>query len=338
MLDDRFYVSRGPLAIADLIEGLEVSLPDPKFLDEQIAYPAPLKGAGPQSIVFLGSKKNIAHLAACNATACFVTDALSVHVGAQHIIPLITKTPRAHFARAMSLLGAQMNIDDGATAYVSDTARVHPSAVIGAGARLGPDVVVGPNSVIGAGVELGDTSEIGPNVTIEAAIIGVNCTIKAGAVIGGRGFGVDHDANGLIDIPHFGRVIIGDNVSIGANSCIDRGQLGDTVLGNNVKLDNLVQIGHNVSIGNGSRLAAQVGISGSCIIGQDVMIGGSVGMADHIEIGDNAHIAGRAGVMRNIPAGQYWGGTPAQPMKDFMREVAVTRKLARRPKKDSDET
>jgi len=333
VLDDRFYVSHGPLNISDIIEGLEVTLPDPKFLDEVITHAAQLCGAAPQSLVFLSSKKALAQLETCKATACFVTEELSAHVGAKHIIPIISKTPRAHFARAMSRLGRlkTMNASEG-TAKISSSAQVDKSAIIGAGAIVADGVIIGPNCVIGPAVEIGPGSVLAANVSLEAAIVGKNCVIKAGAVIGSRGFGVDSDENGPIDIPHFGRVIVGDGVSIGANSCVDRGQIGDTVLGDNVKIDNLVQIGHNTHIGEGSRLAAQTGISGSCNIGKNVMMGGSVGLADHVTIGDNVHIAARSGVMKDIPAGEYWGGTPAQPTKDFMREVAMMRKLSRKPK------
>lgn len=338
MLDDRFYVSNGPLTIADLIEGLEAVLPDPQFLDETITHLAGLDGAASGSLVFLGSKKSLTSLETCNATACFVTEKLAGHVGAQHIIPLITKTPRAHFARAMARMGAPKPLEGTQAAQIASTADVHKSAIIGAGAVIGEGVIVGPNVVIGCGVRIGAGCVIEANAVINTALIGETCTVKAGVVIGGRGFGVDKDELGTIEISHFGRVIMGNNVQVGANSCVDRGQVGDTVLADNVKLDNLVQIGHNVEIGEGSRLAAQIGISGSCKIGRNVMMGGGVGIADHIVVGDNVHIAARAGVMNDIPEGEYWGGTPAQPMRDFMREVAMSRKLARKIKKTSDET
>jgi len=124
---------------------------------------------------------------------------------------------------------------------------------------------------------------------------------------------------------------------IGANSCVDRGQLGDTRLGDDVKIDNLVQVAHNVEIGQGSRIAALGGISGSCKIGRNVMLGGAVGIADHISIGDNANIAAGSGIMKDIPSGEYWGGSPAQPMKSYMREVATMRRLARKSRNIKNE-
>lgn len=338
MLDDRFYVSHGPLTVADLIEGLEVTLPDPKFLDETISHAARLETAQPGSVTFLGSKKSIAELENSKATACFVAESLSHYVGAKHIIPLISRHPRAHYARAIARLGTPKTLETTqGQAKIASSAIVHSSVIIGADAVIGEHVTIAPNCVIGPGVVIGTGCRIEANVSIQATVIGDRCTIKAGAVIGGRGFGVDKDENGTLDIPHFGRVRIGHSVAIGANSCIDRGQMGDTILGDDVKVDNLVQIAHNVEIGNGSRLAAFTGVSGSCIIGRNVMMGGAVGLADHLEIGDNAQIAARSGVMHNIPEGEVWGGTPAQPIKDWMRAVAMTRKLGRKTKKSSND-
>ena len=177
-----------------------------------------------------------------------------------------------------------------------------------------------------------DRSNIGSHTTLECCIIGEHCTIKPGARIGTSGFGMDADENGIIDLPHFGRVIVGDRVSIGAQTTIDRGQLGDTIIGDDVKIDNLVQIAHNVTIGAGSMIAGLVGISGSCVIGQGVLMGGSVGLADHITVGDGARLAARAGVMHNVPAGETWSGIPAVPIRDHMRMIAATKKMIAKKK------
>jgi len=335
VLDERFFIKLGPISIADIIAGLEAELPDPKFLDEMIESFSEIAGAKPGAVTFLSSKKGLSALENCKATACFTTEKFAGEVGAKHILPIITKTPRAHFARAVQKLAAKKQIHkDAGEAKIAKTAVVHTSAVIGAGAIIADHVNIGPNVVIGPSVSIGAGSQIGPNVSLECALIGEQCVIKAGAVIGGRGFGVDRDTSGLVDIPHYGRVIIGARVSIGANSCIDRGQLGDTVVGDDVKIDNLVQIAHNVTLGVGCMIAGHTGISGSCKIGKNVVMGGGVGLADHIEIGDNVQIAARSGVMHNIPSGEVWGGIPAQPIKDFMRLVAATRKLAKKPKRD----
>ena len=329
MLDKRFYTSQGPIPIATLIEGLEAKLPDPKFSEELISAASELAGSAPGSVTFLTSKKGLPALETAKATACFVTQDLAGEVGARHIIPIVSKTPRAHFARVMSRLisvnTAQNQLGSGS---IAANAVVHPSAVIGPGAEIGERVYISPNVVVGPSVRVGAGSHIGANVCIEFSILGENCVIKPGAVIGGRGFGVASDETGIIDIAHFGRVIIGDNVSIGSNSCIDRGQLGDTVIGDNVKIDNLVQVGHNVKLGHNCMIAGQTGISGSCTIGNNVVMGGAAGLADHLVIGDDVQIAARSGVMHNIPAGEVWGGIPAQPIREFMRMVAASRKLA----------
>ena len=210
---------------------------------------------------------------------------------------------------------------------------IHPTTVISETAEIGADVKIGPYVVIGPGVVIGAGSQIESHVTIECAHLGSNCRIKAGACIGTSGFGVDADEKGIFDLPHVGRTILGDDVSIGCQSTIDRGFIGDTILGNDVKIDNLVQVAHNVTIGEGSMLAGHVGISGSCTIGKNVLMGGSVGLADHITVGDGARLAARAGVMHNIPAGETWSGIPAMPIRDHMRLISATRKLAAAKKK-----
>ena len=335
MIDTRFYIPRGPLTLAELIDGLAASLPDAKFGDEMISSGAILAESQAGQICFLDNKRHKDQAATAKATACFVTERLAELVGAQHIIPIITKSPRAHFARAMERLATRKTLasSEGA-AKIAKTAKVHSSAVIGAGAIIEEGVEISPYAIIGPGVQIGANTVIGPHVDIRCAIIGQGCKIKPSAVIGGAGFGVTGDENGMLDIPHLGRVIIGDRVSIGSQSCVDRGQIGDTILGNDVKLDNLVQIAHNCTIGDGTVIAGHSGIAGSCTVGKGVQMGGNVGLADHITVGDGVSIAARSGVMNNIPDGEVWAGIPAMPFRDFMRFVNVVRKLSQKPKKD----
>jgi len=329
VVDNRFYGTSPAFTLAEVIEGLAVERPNSSFLNEEISNVATLDKSRPGDISYLGSKKNLSALHTAKATACFVTHELAPHVGAAHIIPLVTEFPRAHLSRVTSKLVIQKKLMAlGDPANISETADIHPTAYIGSGAIIGENVSIAPYVVIGPDVVIGDGTSIESHVQIECALIGENCQIKSGAVIGGRGFGVDNDENGIVDIAHIGRVIIKDHVQIGAKSCVDRGQLGDTYLGNDVKLDNLVQIGHNVQIGDATLIAAQTGISGSCTIGKGVLMGGSVGLADHITIGDGVKIAARSGVMHDIPAGEYWGGIPALPIKTYFRMVSATRKLA----------
>ena len=335
MFDTRFYIPRGPLSLAELIEGFAAELPDAKFEDEMISSGAILSQSQPGHICFLDNKRHKDQALTAKATACFVTERLAETIGAQHIIPIITKTPRAHFARAIERLAVSKNLSSSeGAAKIAKSAKIHSSVVIGAGAIIEEGVEIGPYTVIGPGVHIGANSSIGSHVDIHCTVMGKGCKIKSSVVIGGSGFGVTGDENGLVDIPHLGRVIIGNYVSIGSQSCFDRGQIGDTLIGSNVKVDNLVQIAHNCSIGDGTVIAGHVGISGSCQVGKNVQMGGNVGIADHIIVGDEASIAARSGVMHNIPAGEVWSGIPAMPIREHMRVVSATRKLIQKPKKD----
>lgn len=325
MVDPRFYSDLGPLPLGDLIKGLAVILPDPKFFDEPIKSVAKLHGSRTGDITFIADRKALAQLEDASATACFVPEGLANDVAARHILPLSSKYPKAHLSRVTNRL--HMPKIHGEAPVIDKTAQIHPSAVIGFGAVIARDVVIGPHAVIGVGVHIGAGTIVEAGAKVSFAALGPECYIKADAVIGGRGFGVSGDEGGLVDIAHIGRVIIGARVSVGSGTCIDRGQLGDTVLGDDVKLDNLVQIGHNVHLGSRTLIAAQTGISGSCVIGADVIIGGAVGIADHLTIGNRAQITARSGVMHNIPAGERWGGVPAMPMRDFLKTIAATRKL-----------
>jgi UDP-3-O-[3-hydroxymyristoyl] glucosamine N-acyltransferase len=334
MIDARFYISSGPITLADLVEGMAAELPDAKFGEEEVSAGGILSKSLPGQICFLDNKRRKDQALTAKATACFVTDRLADIIGEQHIIPIITKTPRAHFARAMQKMATPkiLATAEGA-AKIARSAHVHNTAVIGAGAIIEEGVEIAPYAVIGPGVHIGAGTVIGSHADIRCAVIGKDCKIKPSAVIGGAGFGVTGDEHGMLDIPHLGRVIMGDRVSIGSQSCIDRGQIGDTIIGDDVKIDNLVQIAHNCHIGKGTVIAGHTGISGSCHVGEGVQMGGNVGLADHLTIGDGASIAARAGVMHDIPAGEVWSGIPAMPIREHMRLVSATRKLIQKPKK-----
>ena len=334
MIDTRFYISLGPFSLADLIEGLAAELPDPKFGEEDVSSGGVLSESLPGQICFLDNKRHKKQALTAKATACFVTERLADIIGAQHIIPIVTKTPRAHFARAMSKMASLKTLaaSEG-DAKIAKSARVHNSAVIGAGAVIEEGVEIAPYAIIGPGVHIGAGTIIGSHADISCAVIGNNCKIKPSAVIGGAGFGVTGDEKGMFDIPHLGRVLLGDRISIGSQSCVDRGQIGDTVIGDDVKIDNLVQVAHNCMIGEGTVIAGHTGISGSCVVGKGVQMGGNVGLADHVKVGDGASIAARAGVMHDIPADEVWSGIPAMPIREHMRLVTATRKLIQKPKK-----
>jgi UDP-3-O-[3-hydroxymyristoyl] glucosamine N-acyltransferase len=227
---------------------------------------------------------------------------------------------------------------------------VDPAAEIGEGVRLGANVVVGPGTeigdgthigphvVVGRGVAIGRGCEIAGNSVIACAYIGDRVTILPGAQIGQPGFGFASGAAGHIKIPQLGRVIIQDRVEIGAGVTIDRGALGDTVIGEGTKIDNLVQIGHNTQIGRHCVIVAQVGISGSCEIGDFVVLAGQVGVSDHAKIGSGARLGGKSGVLmgQQVESGRDYGGIPAKPVRDWLREIAAVSALARKPKRGSE--
>ncbi len=333
MSDSPFYDSAGPFSLGELLSGLNVEpLISSALLDEIIHRPSDLRDAISGTITFLANAKHKTDLTGSKATACFTTEKLASDVSEQSIIPLISSTPRAHFARVVSRLIHQKSVGYAGKASIGAEAKVHPTAIIGEGAVIGSGALVGPFCVIGPGVKIGANCHLESHVVIQCAELGAFCIIKSGAQIGGEGFGMDGDESGIVALPHIGRAILGDRVRVGAHTCIDRGFLGDTVIGDDVKIDNQVQIAHNCKIGSGSMIAAHTGISGSCHVGKNVLMGGAVGLADHINVGDGAQIAASAGVMHNIPAGEIWSGTPAQPIRDHMRMISATRKLIKKKK------
>jgi UDP-3-O-[3-hydroxymyristoyl] glucosamine N-acyltransferase len=209
---------------------------------------------------------------------------------------------------------------------------IDPGAVIGPRAEIGGGTVIGAGAAIGPGVRVGRDCAIGANVSITHALIGDRVIVHPGCAIGQDGFGFARGIRGANKIPQVGRVIIQDDVEIGANSTVDRGAIRDTVIGEGTKIDNLVQIAHNVSIGRHCLLAAQVGISGSTTLEDGVIMGGKAGVTDHVTIGAGAMLAAGAGVMHNVPAGERWGGAPAKPGRQWLREIATLEQMARQGK------
>jgi UDP-3-O-[3-hydroxymyristoyl] glucosamine N-acyltransferase len=217
-----------------------------------------------------------------------------------------------------------------ATAQIEDGARIEPGAIVGREAHVGRGTTVAAGAVVGYRVHVGRNSYIGPGATVIHALVGDGVITHAGVRIGQDGFGFAMGPGGHLKVPQIGRVIIQDDVEIGANTAVDRGALKDTIIGEGTKIDNLVQIGHNVVIGRHCVIVGQVGISGSTELGDFVVMGGQSGATGHLRIGAGAQIAGAAHVKNDVEPGMRMGGTPARPFREYGRELAVLRRLATR--------
>lgn len=339
MPDPRFYEALGPVTLAELAEacGAELAAADEALRRRPILQVAPLAHADAASISFFADRRYRAALSGTGAGACF-TPPEHADLAPAGCARLITREPHAAFARAASRLHRALRhrADSDpvhATAEVDPSATLGPGVVVGPGAKVGAETVVGANAVIGPGVSIGRDCRVGANATVLFAVIGDRVRILSGAVIGEAGFGVTTGKEGVIDVPQLGLVVIGDEVTIGANTTVDRGAWTDTVIGAHTKVDNLVQIAHNVRLGRNCMLAAHTGISGSVTVGDGAVFGGRAGIADHLEIGAGARIAAAAGVMKDVPPGEMWVGSPARPIRRFMRETAW---LARAAQKRED--
>jgi len=312
---------------------------DPTRHDQVISGIAPLDRARPSDIVFLDSAKYLDQLSSTRAGAGLIAERFAERAPAMLTV-LRSSAPYRDFvtvARALypdclrpsSLFDAEA-VGPGAlvhaSAEIEDGATIDPGAVIGPRAAVGAGTVIGAHAVIGPDVQIGRDGSIGPGCSIVHALIGDHVIIHAGCRIGQDGFRFHRAAQGHLKAPQVGRVIIQDHVEIGAGTTIDRGGSGDTVIGEGTKIDNLVQIGHNVTVGRHCIIVAQCGLSGGVRLGDHVMLGGQVGVADHIAIGEGAQVGAKSGVVSDIPAGERWLGYPALPGREYLRMVAASRK------------
>jgi UDP-3-O-[3-hydroxymyristoyl] glucosamine N-acyltransferase len=345
--DPRFFQRAGPFPLSRIAETIgegAAGLPEERLFSGV----APLQTAGPEQISFLTNRQYGEELAKTRAGAVLLDPSL-VHLAPAGTIALASTRPVSAWARVAALFHPLPPLNPGIhpsavvdpTALIAADAEIGPLAVIGARAEIGARCRIGPLVSIGEGVVIGADTRIGSHVSISHSFIGERVFILPGARLGQDGFGFDPmpTARGFTSVPQLGRVVIGDDVEIGANSMVDRGSAQDTVIGAGSRLDNAVQIAHNVRLGRCCVIVSQVGISGSTTLGDYVTVAGQAGLAGHLSIGQGARIGAQAGVMSDVAPRSSVVGSPAEPVREFFRQVAFLRRMMRRDdaaKKETD--
>jgi len=337
-----FFDRKGPFPLAEVVAATGATPARAIGHDLQLHDIKTLQSATPRDLSFLDNRKYISQASVAQAGACLIRPDLADRLPA-NVLPMVTGDPYRAFAKALflfypdaghPLVAGDVTAGNGApihpTARIEDGVTIEPGAVIGAGAEIGRGTRVAANAVIGSRVTVGRNCFIGPGSRLIHCLIGDRVIIHPGARLGQDGFGFARGGRRWLKTPQLGRVIVQDDVEIGANSTIDRGATRDTIIGEGSKIDNLVQIGHNVVLGRFCVIAAQTGIAGSSEIGDFVLLGGQSAIAGHLRIGAGAAIAAKSGVMRDIPAGARVGGAPARPIRRFLRAAALIDRMAGR--------
>lgn len=340
MTDPVFFRPSRALSLDDIVRITDGTIlrGDPAL---SVTCVAPLEDAGPDDLSFLDNPHYLPQL---RQTAAGVVVCAEKHANAAPSSAAVIVAPSPYRAVALVLHelfpsavrpeGVTGERGIGAGAFVHAEARleagvtVETGAVVGAGAEIGSGTVVCAGAVVGPGVRFGRDGYIGPGATVTHALVGNRVIVHPGVRIGQDGFGFAMGPKGHLKVPQIGRVVIQDDVEIGANTTIDRGSNRDTVIGEGTKIDNQVQIGHNVVVGRHCVIVSQVGISGSTTLGDFVALGGQAGLAGHIRIGAGAQIAGASSVKDDVAPGERMVGTPARPIRQFMKEAAALKKLA----------
>lgn len=338
MADPCFFEKVAGMTLAEIALVGEVTIP--VGVDESRVFTdvASIDQAGPTDISWAFIPAMREPLKKTKAGAVIVPEKFLEFVP-EGVIALISSDPHRSYGLIASAFYPRK-----VEGFISDRAFVHESAQVGAGCRIeagayiGPRVILGkrcdirPNAVIEAGVRLGDDCIVGANATVSHCVAGNKVYIYPGAQIGQDGFGFAMSAKGPVKVPQLGRVIIGDDVEIGASTTIDRGAMGDTVIGSGTRIDNLVQVAHNVKLGRCCVIVSQVGIAGSCEFGDFVVAGGQVGFAGHLKIGTGAQIAAQSGLMNDVPPGAVLMGSPAVSHVEFMRQQIALQRLTKKKK------
>ncbi|WP_082508108.1 UDP-3-O-(3-hydroxymyristoyl)glucosamine N-acyltransferase [Methylobacterium sp. Leaf113] len=343
MSDPIFFSATSTLSLGAIAEAAGVSLPATADSNALITGAAPLESASPSDVAYMDNARYGDALAKTRAGLCLVSPRFAPRVPSG-TISLVLKDPYRVYAgllarlhpdamRPGSLFGAA-GVAPGAhihpEARLEPGVQIDPGAVIGPGAEIGSGTIIGANASIGQSVRIGRDCAIGAGATLTHALIGNRVIIHPGARLGQDGFGFAMGPGGHLKVPQIGRVIVQDDVEIGANTTIDRGASRDTIIGEGTKIDNLVQIAHNVVIGRHCVIVSGVGISGSTTLEDYVVLGGQVGVVGHLRIGMGSQIAGSSNVNRDVPPGSRWGGTPAKPVRAWFRELTTLARLAER--------
>jgi UDP-3-O-[3-hydroxymyristoyl] glucosamine N-acyltransferase len=332
--DARFFRRSGPHPLAVVARAARGTADGRDLLLEGVA---PLQTAGPNDVSFFDNRHYASALDETAAGAVIVHPDMTARLPAS-TVAIVTTEPYAAWARVAALFHPLPPVSPGIhpsaivaeTALIDSSAEVGPLSVIEAGAEIGPGSRIGPCAVVGSGVIVGQDCRIGAHVSLSYAILGARVYVYPGARIGQEGFGFAYTKDGFLSVPQLGRVILEDDVEVGANTTIDRGSSRDTVIGAGSRLDNLVQIGHNVIIGRCCVIVAQVGISGSTVLEDFVRVGGQAGLAGHLRIGQGAEIGAQSGIMSDMAPGAKVLGSPAQPKMDYFRQLATLKKMAKR--------
>ncbi|MDP3372479.1 MAG: UDP-3-O-(3-hydroxymyristoyl)glucosamine N-acyltransferase [Candidatus Paracaedibacteraceae bacterium] len=335
----QFHNKLNTISLGAICDLLSLPIPDNSDAKQTFLTVSTLKDGDANTIALFHNAKYRTEAAQTRVGLCLTTVDFAPHL-ASTTIALIHPKP----LRAFAVIARALYPTITPAAHIHKTAIIDPTATIGEGCIIGPYAVIGANVNIGArtridshtviheNVSIGKESYIASQVAISHSIIGDRILVKPGTHIGQQGFGFHMDEAGHFDVPQLGAVIIGNDVQIGANVCIDRGSLDNTVIGNGVRIDNLVQIAHNVHIGDQSVIVAQAGIAGSSHLGRFVILAGQVGVAGHINIGNGAKVAAQSGLMRDVADGETVAGTPAVPVRDWHKQTIALQRLIREKK------
>jgi UDP-3-O-[3-hydroxymyristoyl] glucosamine N-acyltransferase len=347
--DPVFFEPAAELTLAEVAALVDAPLA-PEHGVKPVRGLAAIDRAKADELTFLENPHYLEALTRTRALACLVAERHAARVP-DGVVALVVRDPYRSFARVAGALfpaalllssacgtqGVSPGSHVDATARLETGVTVDPGAVIGPDAEIGSGTLIAANAVIGPSVRIGRDCSVGAGASVTHALIGNRVILHAGVRVGQDGFGFAMGAQGHLKMPQIGRVIIQDDVEIGANTTVDRGANRDTMIGEGTKIDNLVQIAHNVVIGRHCVIAGQVGISGSVTLEDFVVLAGHVGVVGHLRIGAGAQIAGASNIKDNVPAGARWGGTPARPIRDWARELQLIAILAKRWKRGERE-